>query len=264
MPESRPRSFLLFLLRYPLLKCPFSQRIRYRLVLRCLTSKIEGKKVLDLGCGPGRLGQAVEAKRAQVIFFDLNRNYLKNIKGERVLGDATKLPFSNRAFDYLISTDVLEHIPPLKREALLYEMARTTKEKMVFTFSTLSKNSFGVKIFEVWFRIFKISYPEWYVEHNAFPVPTVNFVKKVCRESGLKILSLKSYYGVIGMMLKGSVTTFLTWLRQKFCRGRISSIIFFYIFHLVDFLAYFVFRLFDIPPYTSIRICATANNRRRD
>jgi len=212
-----------------------------------LVNRIEGNNVLDLGCGSGRLGQAVEAKHANVIFLDLNRNYLRNIKGERVLGDATKLPFVDQAFDYLVSTDMLEHIPPLKRKSAIHEMARVTKGSIAFTFSTFSKNSFGIKIFEVWFWIFKLAYPEWYVEHNTFPVPTIKFVKEMCRKSGLKILSKKSYQGVIGTMLIGSIPSLFTWLRPKFCR---------YIFRLIDFLAYFVLRLLDIPPYTGTRIHA--------
>lgn len=231
------------------------------MILRYLTDKIEGKKVLDLGCGHGRLGHAVKAKQAYVISLDLNRNYLRNMKGERVLGDATKLSFSDGAFDYLISTDVLEHVSPLKREAFVHEMARVTKKRMIFTFCTLSKSSFGIRIFEVWFRVFKLPYPGWYVEHNAFPVPTIQFVKKVCQESGFKILSQKSYQGVIGTMLLGSVPTFLAWLRPKFCRGRISSIVFFCISRIVDFSAYFIFRFFDTPPYTSICIYANTSDK---
>ena len=87
-----------------------------------------GDRLLDLGCGFGR--HAFEAARsgARVVAFDYAATELKEVRntftamteaGEvddrrcagTVQGDATRLPFTDGAFDRIIAAEVLEHIP---------------------------------------------------------------------------------------------------------------------------------------------------------
>ena len=86
-----------------------------------------GDRVLDLGCGAGR--HAFEAARlgAQVVACDLDLAELKDVRGlfgamaeageiregggVAVNGDALRLPFPDAAFDRIIASEVMEHIP---------------------------------------------------------------------------------------------------------------------------------------------------------
>lgn len=97
-----------------------------------------GDRVLDAGCGTGR--HACEIFRtlgADVVGVDLNREDL--IKAAFVLdlidrdggswvvsqADATKLPFRDNAFDVVICSEVLEHIPA--NRAAIAELVRVLK-----------------------------------------------------------------------------------------------------------------------------------------
>jgi len=87
-----------------------------------------GFRVLDAGCGEGRhLGEAFRRKGVQVVGIDRNHedvaktgNCLRIMEKEgeggggswmTVQGDVTRLPFEDHAFDVVICSEVLEHIP---------------------------------------------------------------------------------------------------------------------------------------------------------
>jgi ubiquinone/menaquinone biosynthesis C-methylase UbiE len=98
-----------------------------------------GDRVLDAGCGTGR--HACEIFRtlgADVVGVDLNREDL--LKAAFLLGnmddaggrswvvsqaDATRLPFRDNAFDVVICSEVLEHIP--ENRAAIAELVRVLK-----------------------------------------------------------------------------------------------------------------------------------------
>jgi len=98
-----------------------------------------GMKVLDAGCGAGRhLCEAFREEGVEVVGIDLNLEDLRKAHGllhlmaeEKggswllIRGDLTKLPFRDGAFDAVICSEVLEHIPE-NREAIK-ELVRVLK-----------------------------------------------------------------------------------------------------------------------------------------
>jgi SAM-dependent methyltransferase len=99
-----------------------------------------GDRVLDLGCGTGRHSFEALKRGAKVIALDLNPADLRQAggwmaamqeagecaeAGHLVRADALCLPFADGAFDQVIASEVLEHIPE-DRQAMS-EIARVLK-----------------------------------------------------------------------------------------------------------------------------------------
>ena len=68
--------------------------------------------VLDVGCGDGKLTSRLNAPGAPTIVgLDSSAEALSRLPFESVLADAQTLPFPAGAFDLVMSTDTLEHMP---------------------------------------------------------------------------------------------------------------------------------------------------------
>lgn len=85
-----------------------------------IPAEIRGKKVLDLGCGPGFWMKPVTDAGALYYGIDISpravelalawRGILK-IDAEVLCGNAEEIPFSGNYFDYVISEGVIHHTP---------------------------------------------------------------------------------------------------------------------------------------------------------
>jgi SAM-dependent methyltransferase len=103
----------------------------------------EGDKVLDLGCGFGRHAFEAARRGASVVALDAGRDEVVGVAGmfaamveageltagslhaTVVQGDALHLPFPDGAFDRVICSEVLEHIPD--DVAAMVELARVLR-----------------------------------------------------------------------------------------------------------------------------------------
>jgi len=101
-----------------------------------------GDRLLDLGCGFGRHAYEALRRGADVIACDLGRAELEQVRSvvahmraadeaprgvvaEAVNADATRLPFDDGAFDRIIASEVVEHIPD--DAAALAELTRVLR-----------------------------------------------------------------------------------------------------------------------------------------
>jgi 2-polyprenyl-3-methyl-5-hydroxy-6-metoxy-1,4-benzoquinol methylase len=100
--------------------------------------RLERLKVLDLGCGVGRVTVPLAQQGALVTSFDNSSEMLAaaqlNVEEAGVAqsvtfekGSADELPFSDETFDVVICVGVLEHLPPPVREATLREIIRVVR-----------------------------------------------------------------------------------------------------------------------------------------
>ncbi len=86
---------------------------------------LDGRRVLDLGCGKGRFGRALAERGAGVVGLDLSAAMLRDAHGlERVRGSIRRLPFADGAFDRVVAIETLQHLPPESWDQILAEIHR--------------------------------------------------------------------------------------------------------------------------------------------
>jgi len=105
---------------------------------------LEGKRVLDLGCGMGNVSILGSKYCSRVVGLDVSLNAVKRTKWRvnlrqakgvhLVNGDALKLPFVDEVFDLVITYDLYEHVKD--KDGLLEEIFRVTKRKGFLVLTT--------------------------------------------------------------------------------------------------------------------------------
>ena len=89
-----------------------------------------GSSVLDLGCGEGMLA-LLKRKDVYLAGVDFSPELVglarRNGYDVACTGHVTELPFATASFDYVVSLDVLGHIPFDEKDALLAEVHRVLK-----------------------------------------------------------------------------------------------------------------------------------------
>lgn len=114
---------------------------RYELILDLIGKEIKGKKMLDVGCGDGVLSYLLAKNGANVTGIDNSEEAIKFAKEKCKdftnlnfqVASAYELPFSDNSFDYIISSDVIEHLK--YPEKMLAEIKRVWngKRKIIIT-----------------------------------------------------------------------------------------------------------------------------------
>ncbi|WP_404941856.1 methyltransferase domain-containing protein [Pseudomonas danubii] len=80
---------------------------------------------LDVGCGDGKLtSQLMDLGTATIVGLDSSEEALSRLPLQGVKGDAQQLPFADGAFDLVMSTDALEHMPDAEENAAWNELFR--------------------------------------------------------------------------------------------------------------------------------------------
>jgi 2-polyprenyl-3-methyl-5-hydroxy-6-metoxy-1,4-benzoquinol methylase len=83
----------------------------------------EGIRILEIGCGAGRLTNYLTQRGFNVIGFDISESLIKDGKVRypdaiKIIASGDSMPFSNSTFDVILSFDVLEHISDVKRHTI--------------------------------------------------------------------------------------------------------------------------------------------------
>lgn len=94
-----------------------------------------GERVLDFGCGVGRLDHALAEYCSEVVGVDIARSMIDEAKRlnrhpDRVRFvhyDGVRLPFADNEFDSAVSLITIQHVPPDAQVACLTELSRVVR-----------------------------------------------------------------------------------------------------------------------------------------
>lgn len=105
--------------------------------LNCLINalgSLDGKLILEVGCGKGRFTNIISSKKADCVGIDVSANFISEAKsrnkGAFFIGSATELSFKEKTFDAVYAVEVIEHIADL--EKCIKEAARVLKQSGKF------------------------------------------------------------------------------------------------------------------------------------
>ncbi|MBD0338633.1 MAG: class I SAM-dependent methyltransferase [Thermoleophilia bacterium] len=98
-----------------------------RFLAEVVTRLPAGARVLDLGCGPGRVTRRLE--RFEVVGVDLSEEQLRRARANAptatfLQGDFTQRDFPERSFDAVLALFSIVHVPRNEHAALLGRIAR--------------------------------------------------------------------------------------------------------------------------------------------
>jgi SAM-dependent methyltransferase len=103
---------------------------------------LEGRRVLDLGCGKGRFARSLIQRGAEVVGLDLSAGMLADADGlARVRASARRLPFGRRSFDAVLAVEVFEHLAAESIDPVCGEVLRVLEPGG--TFVVIDKNAWS-------------------------------------------------------------------------------------------------------------------------
>lgn len=105
---------------------------------------LKGKKCLDFGCAMGSQTSAFNDVGIDMSGVDVSEFYVKespfdNVKG-KLFAYEDKLPFEDKSFDFIHSSQVIEHVPEDRLPAILRELKRVLKDDGCLYISTCGEN----------------------------------------------------------------------------------------------------------------------------
>ena len=148
-----------------------------------LLGNIEGKSILDCGCGTGRFADIFVRSGADAMGVDISENMLsiakRKVPGATFIkGDVFSLPFKEKEFDIVVCSQVLTHLHKYKEPLL--EMKRIIKEDGTIIID-IRNILWPLRPLQILKHI--ILKNNEYDPHFTHP----RHIKKICGEIGLKI-----------------------------------------------------------------------------
>ncbi len=116
-----------------------------------LIARFAGRRNLDLGCGAGRYAQCFPNDTVGLEVDSVKARRVRREYWAVVIGSADHLPFRNEAFNFALSTEVLEHLVMEASLQALREIERVAQHSVVttpnrnFLFAVLSKAFYGAE-----------------------------------------------------------------------------------------------------------------------
>lgn len=124
-----------------------------------LPHDISGKKLLDAGCGTGYFSKKASEKGALVTSLDIGERLLEKVaekcETHRVVGSVLDMQFEGNTFDFIISSEVIEHTEnPYRAVQEFYRVLKPggilalTVPNQFWKWSCVIANAFGLRPYE--------------------------------------------------------------------------------------------------------------------
>ncbi len=161
----------------------FDRYNRYGGIARCLRATLGPgtHRVLDIGDSAGYL-RTFDADLV-VTAVDLSLTGAPLSGTSRVQGDGTALPFPDRSFDAVVSSDVLEHVPGPLRGAFLTELHRVSDDLLIVAAPFDTAGVAGVEELIRRYALLATSQPQAQLdEHRDNVLPDLDLTTATVRE----------------------------------------------------------------------------------
>lgn len=157
-----------------------SQLLRYAPVLD-LIRRVGPSRILEVGSGSQGIGKFLSRRFVGVDleFLDYTGKMRRpSVWMLPVQANSVRLPFHDRLFDVVVMIDVLEHVRPEERPAVLQECLRVARQWLVVGFPSDHRALSHDRDYGDWLHRHQRAAPGWLQEHLAWPFPTVQDVVK--------------------------------------------------------------------------------------
>ncbi|MBO7147151.1 MAG: methionine biosynthesis protein MetW [Lentisphaeria bacterium] len=163
-------------------------------------------KILDLGCGPGRLLKALKTlKQAKVMGVELDQDMIiecvqRGVPVVQANLNEELCEFPDNSYDYVILSRTLQEVK--HPDLLLTEMLRIGKHGIV-SFMNFGQLEARLQILFGRMPVTKSLPKKWYETSNIHPATLADF-RNLCKDRGIRILK------EIPISQKGDLLKFLT------------------------------------------------------
>lgn len=148
----------------------------YRKTVAAL-GEVHDQRVLDVCTGTGEIAIRLSRQRAKVTAVDVTPSMLEKAKKKDsaseisfLQADARQLPFADKSFDQSVVSLALHDMPRPVRLAVLQEMSRVTKQRIVISDYDFSRNSLFQRVLRWGIRWFETSYFVRFSEEGVLPL----------------------------------------------------------------------------------------------
>jgi ubiquinone/menaquinone biosynthesis C-methylase UbiE len=137
------------------------QRFYEAPMLLRMAGRLDGKRVLEVGCGAG-VGMEVILRKfgaASVLGMDLDPAMVKRAQrriqsyagsAEAIVGDVTAIPATDGAFDAVFDFGIIHHVP--NWEKAIQEIRRVLRPGGLFLFEEVSKQALDRWVYRTFFE----------------------------------------------------------------------------------------------------------------
>lgn len=158
----------------------FNRQIQVKSILDSLrTEKKRQFKILDVGGHKGRTADFLQLDDVTVLdVFDVEEEgYIK--------GTALDMPFKDESFDFVVSYDVLEHIPGNDRNKFVEECGRVAKRGLIICAPHNSEANVSAEssLNDYFYRLHHKPHP-WLKEHIEYGIPDFNKIESYAVAKG--------------------------------------------------------------------------------
>jgi len=143
--------------------------IRYAPMVSFIRSR-RPKSILEVGSGPQGIAYFLTDTRVVGTDIRFGERPLPNVLP--TISSSIALPFRNRSFDLVLSSDMMEHLPENLRQNAMEEMLRVAVRYVIVGFPSGSTAKTHDMDIMAWLNRWSVKIPVWLSEHLEHDYPT--------------------------------------------------------------------------------------------